>query len=434
MQREYRLEGMTPGIERKRINPRPGRRWVPWLLFAGAMILALAFVETAGRLLVRPDPRGYGSLFGVLLPPLRLFPQETVSVEAREGSYRGLVVDGVPITVGDIAGYHRFDARLGYTTQERRVSVNGWWHSNDIGAREAGSTPPTVVPGETRWLLFGESFAHGSGLPGRQTWAEIADRADPALDIVNLAVDGYSMAQAYLRYQDYAGRLEHHGVMLMFVPGVDLWRDVNVVRELGQPWKVRAVMPRFSLDGEGIRLVANPFGSPSALEDDLRHGLSTQFRAHLERHDRFYFPLEHEPVPVVGYLLSYKIAVAAWGRYARGQVRRALFKPGSEAAEISHRIFLKLQEESRANSRPFVLLVLPTPTDLNRLQDEPGFSDAWQGLVAASCAGLLHCVDLAPALSRDAAGEVDLGPDGNHFGPRMNATIAEVVRAELPRG
>lgn len=397
------------------------------------MIFAFAFVETAGRLLVRPDPRGYGSLFGVLLPPLRLFPQESVSVEAREGPYRGLVVDGVPITAGDVAGYHRFDPRLGYTTQERIVSVNGWWHSNGIGAREAGPTPPTVAPGETRWLLFGESFAHGSGLPGRQTWAEVADRAEPALDIVNLAVDGYSMAQAYLRYQDYAGRLEHHGVMLMFVPGVDLWRDVNVVRDLGEPWKVRAVMPRFALDGEGIRLVANTLGSPSALEDEFRDGLKPRLRAHLELHDRFYFPLEHEQVPVIGHLLSFKIAVAAWGRYARGRVRRAQFGPGSEAAEISHRIFLKLQEETRAELRDFVLLVLPTPTDLDRLRDEPQFGDAWQGLVAATCDGILHCVDLAPALTRIARSEVDLGPDGNHFGPRMNAAIADAVRAALPR-
>ncbi len=97
--------------------------------------------------------------------------------------------------------------------------------------------------------------------PGRQTWAEVAETADPALDIVNLAVDGYSMAQAYLRYQRYAGLLEHQGVLLMFVPGVDLWRDINVVRDLGEPWKVRAVMPRFVLEGEGIRLIANPYGS-----------------------------------------------------------------------------------------------------------------------------------------------------------------------------
>lgn len=400
---------------------------------AVAILIAFALVETAGRLFVQPDPRGYGSLLGVLLPPLRLFPPELRSADARDGRYRGLVVDGAALTVGDVAGYHRFEPRLGYTTLENVVSVNGWWRSNEIGARESGPTGPQVPPGRTRWLLLGESFAHGSGLPGRQTWPEVIEVAEPALDIVNLAVDGYGMAQAYLRYRDFAERLEHAGAMLMFVPGVDLWRDVNVLRELGQPWKVRAVMPRFVLDGAGIRLVGNPYGSAEALERDVRDGLGPTLREHLRRHDRFYFPVEHEPVPVVGHLLSFKIAAAAWGRYARGRVRRAQFEPGSEAAEISRRIFLKLQDESQAASRDFLLLVLPTPTDLDRLHDEPAFATAWAALVAATCEGIRHCVDLAPDLARIARSDVDLGPDGNHYGPGMNAAIADAVRAALPR-
>lgn len=410
-----------------------GRRVSRWTVIGVACLIAFALVETAGRLFVQPDPRGYGSLLGVLLPPLRLFPPELQSAEARAGPYRGLVVDGAPLTVGDVAGYHRFEPALGYTTLENVVSVNGWWRSNEIGARESGPTRPQVAPGRTRWLLFGESFAHGSGLPGRQTWPEVIEAAEPALDIVNLAVDGYSMAQAYLRYRSLADRLEHAGAMLMFVPGVDLWRDVNVVRELGQPWKVRAVMPRFVLEGTGIRLVESPYRSIEELETDVRDGLSPALRAHLRRYDRFYFPVENESVPVLGYLLSFKIATAAWGRYARGRVRRAQFEPGSEAADISRRIFLKLQEESRAESRDFLLLVLPTPTDLNRLHDEPAFATAWNGFVAAACEGIRHCVDISPALVGIARSEVDLGPDGNHFGPRMNAAIADAVRAALPR-
>jgi hypothetical protein len=410
-----------------------GRRVSQWTVIAVACLIAFALVETAGRLFVQPDPRGYGSLLGVLLPPLRLFPPELEALEARDGPYRGLIVDGARLTVGDVAGYHRFEPALGYTTLENVVSVNGWWRSNGIGARESGPTESRTAPGRTRWLLLGESFAHGSGLPGRQIWPEVMEAAEPALDIVNLAVDGYSMAQAYLRYRNLADRLEHAGAMLMFVPGVDLWRDVNVVRELGQPWKVRAVMPRFVLDGAGIRLIANPYGSAEELAADFRDGLSPRFRAHLERHDRFYFPVEHEPVPVIGHLLSFKIAAAAWGRYARGRVRRAQFEPGSEAAEISRRIFLIFQEESRAESRNFVLLVLPTPTDLDRLRDEPAFATTWAGFVAATCNGIRHCVDLAPALLRISRSEVDLGPDGNHFGPRMNAAIADAVRAAIPR-
>jgi hypothetical protein len=409
----------------------PNRRVSQWIVAAVACFIAFAVFETAGRLLVRPDPRGYGSLLGVVLPPLRLLAPEPEPVEARDRPYRGLIVDGMPITVGDVAGYHRYDANLGYATLENAASVHGWWQSNEIGARESGPTEPLVAPGKTRWLLLGESFAHGSGLPGRQTWPEIAEAAEPALDIVNLAVDGYSMAQAYLRYGEYAARLDHQGVLLMFAPGVDLWRDINVVRELGEPWIARSVMPRFELAGAGIRLAPNPYRSADELEMDLREGPGPKLRAHLERHDRFYFPPEHESVPVVGHLLSFKVAVAAWGRYARGRLRRAQFAPGSEAAEISRRISLRLQEEAGARSRAFVLLILPTAGDLDRMRRDPDFATAWERFTAASCAGLRHCVDLAPELAAVPPSDVDLGPDGNHFGPRMNAVIADAVRDAL---
>ena len=385
-------------------------------MIVAAGLFALLLAELAGLALVRPDPRGSGSLFGVVLPPYRVFAQETNAGATREAEYSGLVVDGRRITVGDVAGYHRLDRRLGYTTLESAESANGWWQSNEIGARESVPTERKVAPGKTRWLLFGESFAHGSGLPGPQGWAEIAEARDPGLDIINLAVDGYSMAQAFLRYQLLNQELDHHGVLLMFVPGVDLWRDVNVVRELGEPWKVRAVMPRFVLDGEAIRLLENP-------------GIA--LRDHLRRFDRFYFRVEHEPVPVIGSSLIFRLTVAAWGRYERGKVRRAQLRPGSEALEVSRRIFLEMQKDTTAQAREFVLLVLPTATDLERLRVESSFADRWQRLVSSACEGLRRCVDLMPALSKIPPAAIDLGPDGNHYGPRTNAAIAAAVQADL---
>jgi len=195
---------------------------------------------------------------------------------------------------------------------------------------------------------------------------------------------------------------------------------------------VRAVMPRFVADGEGIRLIASPYGSPQELEGDRRRGFSPMLREQLRSYDRFYFPIEHEAVPIVGGLLSFKIAAVAWGRYARGRIRRAQFEPGSEAADVSHRIFLKLQQETTARSRRFQLVVLPTATDLDRLQSDPEFAKAWLELVTYICTGQRNCVDLALALRRAPADQMDLGPDGNHFGPRANAVIAAVVLDGLP--
>jgi hypothetical protein len=387
-------------------------------------------VEVASHFFIEPDERGHGAIMGIVLPPYRIVVPSQAEGTDRSAPYRDLVVDGQSITVGDVAGYHRYDAVLGYTHQQNAESVNGWWQSNNIGAREAAPTPEQAPPGPERWLLVGESFAHGSSLPTHQGWASVVEEGSPSLDVVNLAVDGYSMAQAYLRYRSFANRLEHQGVMLMFVPDVDLWRDVNTLRTLGEPWKVQAVMPRFVIDGEGsLELVPSPYSAAGELLAANADGLSDRLRDHLRRFDRFYFPFEHREVPVVGRLVTVRLAAAAYGRYARGSLRRQLREPGSEALRVSRAVFAALHSKAAAHNRQFLLLVLPTANDLRRIREEDGYSEQWVELLRFVCEGPWHCIDLSGALRQSEA--IDAGPDGNHFGPRTNRDIATVVRAAI---
>lgn len=398
------------------------------LLAFVAGLLTLFLVEAAGRLLVEPDERGYGTLFGILLPPYRVVVPLHAEGTDRGAPYRDLVVDGRPVTVGDVAGYHRYDAALGYTHLENTRSVNGWWQSNDIGARETAPTPAAAPPDRERWLLAGESFAHGSSLPTEDGWAFVLEE-EASLDVVNLAVDGYSMAQAWLRYRSFENRLAHHGVLLMFVPDVDLWRDVNTLRTLGEPWKVQAVMPRFVLEDGALQLVRSPYSAAGELLAANADGLSDELRGHLRRFDRFWFPVEHGEVPVLDHLVTFKVAAAAYGRYARGALRRELREPGSEALRISRAIFAALQRDTSDSGRQFLLLLLPTAYDLHRLREEEGYAAHWAQLAEYTCAGPWRCLDLAGALQRLAT--IDTGPDGMHFGPRTNRAIAAAVGAAI---
>jgi len=403
-----------------------------WLLaISGLATLLLA--EIAGRVIRVPDERGDGALLGIVLPPYAVVAPGQARATDRSRPYGDLVVDGRTITAGDVAGYHRFDATLGYTHLENTVSVNGWWQSNNIGARESEPTLETAAPGVKRWLLIGESFAHGSGLPTEQGWAYVAEASAPAIEVVNLAVDGYSVAQAYLRYERMQRDLGHDGVLLMYVPNVDLWRDVNTLRTLGEPWKVQAIMPRFVLEDGSLRMIPSPYAGASDLVERNAHGLDPVLREHLRRYDRFYFPLEYERTPVLDHLLTYKVAVAAYGRYARGAIRRSLWEPGSEALATSRAIFQRLQAETSSQGVVFVLLVLPALNDLYRFEDEPGHEQRWAQLIDFACAGTPLCVDLAPALSRVTRDDLDTAADGEHYGPHVNRLIAEAVLEAIGR-
>jgi hypothetical protein len=396
-------------------------------LVAVAGLLTIAVVELGCRLLLVPDERGFGAIMGIVLPPYHIVTPADRAATDRNEPYGGLVVDGRQITLGHVAGYHRYDDALGYTHLEEVTSVNGWWHSNNIGAREAEPTTAETPAGSRRWILLGESFAHGSSLPTDQGWGFVIEQQSASLDVVNLAVDGYSMAQAYLRYQSLADRVEHQAVMLMFVPDVDLWREVNTLRTLGEPWKVQVVMPRFVIEDDSLRLVSSPYSAAGELFRDNRDGLGDRLHGHLARYDRFWIPLEYRPVPILDHLVTFKMAVAAWGRYARGALRRELREPGSEALEITRRIFGEFERGTADRGRRFVALVLPTGNDLRRFREEADFPAEWAALVKDVCAGPWQCIDLAAPLRQLEPHEIDAGPDGRHYGPLVNRRIAAAV-------
>jgi hypothetical protein len=400
-------------------------------LILATSALALLLVEITGRLLTKPYLGWYGALLGVPLPPVSLVFEPANEEENRAAWYKGIVVDSRHITLGDVAGYHRYDAVLGYATLENTVSVNGWWHSNEIGARETESTPLQPAAGQSRWLLVGESFAHGTGVQTAQTWAEIADRAAADLDIVNVAVAGYSMAQAYLRYLSVADRLQHDGVLLAFAPTVDLWRDVNTIRQLGEPWGLLTVVPRFVSEGDGLRLVSSPYADADTFRSENKNGLSQTLEDHLRRYDRLYFPLEHRPVAGLDWLLTYKLVVATYGRYARGRVRREQLRSGSEGLEVSRRLFRRLQHEAVQRGKKFTVLILPTISDLRRLHADSSFRETWRRIASYACGAVSRCIDLGSPLADMPPEVIDVSVDGNHYGARMNERIAREVLAAL---
>lgn len=401
------------------------------LLALASCALALLIVELGGRLLLKPDSRAYGQLLGALLPPIRIVGPVRPPDSDRSAWYDHVIVNGRRITVGDLRGYYRYDDNLGFVPRENSTSANGWWQANDIGARELAPTPPARPPGKTRYILVGDSFAYGSRLPYDDTWPAQMEALAPGLDVVNLAVDGYGMGQAYLRYDSLKNRLEHDGVLLMFVPAVDLWRDVNTIRDLGEFWNVNIVLPRFVLSGDALELVASPYAHPADVYGDNRDGLSPRLRDHLRRYDRFYTRALYESPPLIGNLLSYKIVAAGWGRVQRKLTLYGLSKPGSEALSVSRAIFRRLQDQAAAESRTFTLLILPALSDLQGFDRDRQRVEDWHAMVAYVCDGIRNCADLAPDLRAVPLQEFDSGYDGTHFGPHASRLIAKAVLKSL---
>jgi hypothetical protein len=395
-----------------------------------AAVATLVILEIVARLLVEPSERSYGRLAGLELPPVPILREGTYTPDAARLTPVE-TIDGETVTQGDLWGIWQFDPVLGYRQMTDARSANGWWQANNIGARSRLPTAPEVAPGRKRVLVLGDSYAHARGVRQEDAWTSALEQMAPNIEAVNLAADGYGTAQAWLRYRSVAAAVEHQAAVLVLVPGADLWRDVNVIRDLGQFWNLPRPMPRAVLGDGGLEIVPPPYADPHAYFARNYPVPSRELIAHLERHDRFYLPLRHDTPPLIGDLVLYKIVAAVVSSRQRARLMREAVQPGSEAVRVTRAIVAAMEDEATAGGRRFLAVVVPMETEIPRLRDDDAFAAAWRATAAALCDSVATCVDPSHYFTALDPGCLDVSADGTHYGPRLNGALARMVLREL---
>jgi hypothetical protein len=399
-----------------------------------AVIVSILFFDVITRQFVKPSRAAFGELFGSELPPLRVvFPVDAHEVQDPTAPYRGMTVDGKQITLGDLWGHLRLDPLLGYTYEENVTSKNGWWQSNNVGARTRANVSAERPGSRTRVLVFGESFAHGSRLQQEDAYPSVIGEQHPEFEVLNFAVDGYSMAQSFLHYRQIRKRLKYDVVILTFVPETDAWRDINVLRQLAYPGWGMTLMPRFIMSHGDLSLVRPLYSDPFELFQKNREGFSTELRDYLRDYDRFYFPDMYEEPQLLGKMIFWKlIARARWLDWRR-KLDLGLLDPNGEALNVSDAIFDTMQKEVQADGAAFILAILPYQHRWWNGEAKEAERMEWDRMVSFVCAQQASCLDLLPELLTVPSEEIDRAPDNEHFGPKMNIRIATVIHDALRR-
>jgi lysophospholipase L1-like esterase len=396
------------------------------ILALGVAVVTLGALELGLRAFVRPSRQSTGRLFGSELPPVRLVPPEAPRRVPRAAAPGRIRQD-------DLTGLIREDRELGYAPRESACSTNGWWQSNNLGARARRDTSTGTAPGTTRVLVFGDSFASGSRVPQESAWPAVLEASHPELEVVSLGVDGYGAAQSWLRYRALRDRVAHHVVVLTLSPRADFWRDVNTLRAL-VGWRSYTVMPRFILDDGTLRLVPGPYDPPTAIYADNRSAPSPRLLDHLRAYDRFYVPWMYEPLPApLADSALARFVLARWHDVLISRRQAEALEPGSEALTVSGRIAQAMRDDAAERGARFLLVLLPSERDVKRLRRSDAERNAWERIVAGLSEYGVPYLDLAPALIAAPADRIDRGFDGTHHGPRTNALVADGVARALLR-
>lgn len=123
------------------------------------------------------------------------------------------------------------DPLLGWVPQPGR---------NEVDARGVRGPHPPRIPGGTRVVLVGDSFAWGSDVPAEASIGPRLESRRSDVDVLNLGVYGYGHDQILLRTQRDAPAL-HPDVVVLVGIGDDLLRNA-------EDWFAYA-RPRFAWDG-----------------------------------------------------------------------------------------------------------------------------------------------------------------------------------------
>jgi len=399
------------------------------ILLIISLFTCLLLFEIGIRFAIKPADQCYGTLFGRELPPFKVKIGKKFHANYDEWVNK-LVVNGEKITKGDLWSMLEEEPFIGYIPKKNSRSKNGWWQSNNLGARSRYDMEKKLLPGKQRLIIFGESFTSCSRVKQEETWPFFLNNKSENVEFVNFGVDGYGMGQSFLRYEMLRSQIDYNAVIFVFVPNEDLWRDVNVLRQLNG-WQHYPLLPRLIIRGNQLELVKSPYNSYDDLERENSGYCSVRLKNYLRAYDRFYFIPKYESPPIIGRLVFYKL-LARW--YYSFQYRTLLSdikKIDFEEAKILIKMFDKIEFQEKRDGVKFVLVILPYQNDLENYRNDVKFRRQYDELVSVFKQRGVICIDLMSDFLKLQPGQFDTGYDGSHYGPNLNRFIAESLWKRL---
>jgi hypothetical protein len=381
------------------------------LLAAVAAIFAAALAEISLRLLLDGD----GLLLGHPLPPYGAVnhPHQRQWLEQRRG---GRSLPGQFI---------HFDAELGWDLAADGQGGQGHLRcsTNSLGARGPREYAKRPAEGVLRIVCFGDSFTFGNEVGDADAWPARVEALDPAVEAINFGVGGYGVDQALLRFRR-RGRDAGAQVVLVGIMLENICRHVNRYRPIYYASSPLVYgKPRFVLDGNGLRLLPQPFATEAALAQAMDDGSLVE-----AVRDGEYWIEDG----VLNWLCTARVA-AAWFARERRQWRALWEDTGGEPFRVTMALLEAFHREAlAAGARLAPVLVFPSEKDLATLVDgEPPY---WSTLTSGLQQRGIACIDLWVPLRVALQGRpVGALFSGGHYTAEGNDVVAREVLAWLRR-
>lgn len=269
---------------------------------------------------------------------------------------------------------------------------------NSLGARGIQEYLAEPDEGVTRILAFGDSFTFGAEVDDDECWSEVLTTSDNQYEVLNFGLGGAGVDQAFLYYLEKAGQL-NPAMVLVGVMTENIARHVNVFRPFYTTGGMPASKPRYSLDGDDLRLLPNPMPSAADYVELLEN--EEQVLERLGQHDYFYQRSYYsgglDVLPSVRLYKVFRDVIRESGNsgsiYIDGR-----YNTTSEAFQITARLLQKFYLRVTEDGVVPVIVMFPTRKDIADYRNKVPM--AYEPLLEWLDARELEYIDLAMAFEK----------------------------------
>jgi carbamoyltransferase len=141
---------------------------------------------------------------------------------------------------------------------------------NEQGFRCDHDFVPEKREGQTRALLFGDSFTAGDGVSNGHRYGDLLEQMIPDLEVYNFGLPGTGTDQQYLAYQEYGAGIEHD-LLILAVTVENIGRVASRLRpyinEQGET--VIYAKPYYLLEGDKLVLKNVPVAKEPIRQSEI---------------------------------------------------------------------------------------------------------------------------------------------------------------------
>lgn len=258
------------------------------------------------------------------------------------------------------------DSLLGWVPNPIFKSTDGLYiyNRNGIRSRDILTEYPTKT--KLRIAIFGDSYSHGDEVTFDNTIGnyleELLKKENIEAEVLNFAVSGYGMDQAFLRWDSINEQFQPD-IVIFGVQFENVKRNINLLRPFYYYiTEIPYSKPRFIISGNKLQFLHNPIVDITKTVDIIKNFDNWEF----SNFEVFYSD-ENYKSNILYLSKSYSIVSSTFSQLL-GEVD--FYKPESESFQVTYKLFEMFIDSVQQKGEIFIPVHLPVKNDFDFLSQK----------------------------------------------------------------